>query len=247
MTPCRRPPRRSTARRRASSTTSSCWPPGRWRRPLAFDEPGSPVTLTLPPEVAAAAEAAGAVELVDPEGLPLARVSVPGGAVVAADATRSTARSAGSTSPRRRPASGTPGARSSRSSTRSPRPRSPCSRRAGPVLLLALVGHGTPELPATGLIRATLAAADLLPDAAVVAVPLASHGDADADHALGLQVVANYAGPDPVIGVPDSASPSPARDPGHRRPGAPGARRRRASSSSSPGCPAAASRRWPAR
>ncbi|MFC6344531.1 adenylyl-sulfate kinase, partial [Nocardioides hankookensis] len=62
----------------------------------------------------------------------------------------------------------------------------------------------------TGLIRATLAAADLLPDAAVVAVPLASHGDPEVDHTLGLQVVANYAGPDPVIGVPDSTSPSPA-------------------------------------
>ena len=37
----------------------------------AFNEPGSPVTLTLPPELADAA----AVELVDPEGLPLALVS----------------------------------------------------------------------------------------------------------------------------------------------------------------------------
>ena len=45
----------------------------------AFNEPGSPVTLSLPDEVQAAAESAGGVELVDPEGLPLARVSVPGG------------------------------------------------------------------------------------------------------------------------------------------------------------------------
>ena len=35
----------------------------------AFNEPGSPVTLTLPPELTGEAE----VELVDPEGLPLAQ------------------------------------------------------------------------------------------------------------------------------------------------------------------------------
>ena len=39
---------------------------------VAFNEPGSPVTLTLPAELAAADE----VELVDPEGLPLALVEV---------------------------------------------------------------------------------------------------------------------------------------------------------------------------
>src|SRR3954470_22495648 len=48
-----------------------------------FDEPGRPVTLPLPDGVAEQAAAAGAVELVDPEGLPLARVSVPGGEVEA--------------------------------------------------------------------------------------------------------------------------------------------------------------------
>ena len=97
------------------------------------------------------------------------------------------------------------------------------------------------------LIRATLAAADLLPDAAVVAVPLAAHGDADADHALGLQVVANYAGPIPVIGVPDSDAPSPPAIQADRRPGAARPGPSRAWCSSSPACPAAASRRSPAR
>src|SRR6476469_7707633 len=48
-----------------------------------FHAPGSPVTLTLPEAVAAQATAAGGVELVDPEGLPLARVTVPGGDVEA--------------------------------------------------------------------------------------------------------------------------------------------------------------------
>ena len=73
-------------------------------------------------------------------------------------------------------------------------------RDAGPVVLLALVGAGTPSLSPVGLIRATLAAAEHL-GAAVVAVPLAAHGDPEADHALGLQVVANYAGPDRVLAL----------------------------------------------
>jgi sulfate adenylyltransferase len=54
-----------------------------------------------------------------------------------------------------------------------------------------------------GLIRATLAAAELLPDAAVVTVPFASHGDPDVDHHLGVQVVENYADGDPVLGLAD--------------------------------------------
>ncbi|MEI2820737.1 MAG: adenylyl-sulfate kinase [Marmoricola sp.] len=62
------------------------------------------------------------------------------------------------------------------------------------VLLLALCGTGTPQdLSSIGLLKATLAAADLIGNAAVVAVPLASHGDADLDHELGQRVVANYA------------------------------------------------------
>ncbi|HEY0645221.1 MAG TPA: adenylyl-sulfate kinase, partial [Nocardioides sp.] len=39
----------------------------------------------------------------------------------------------------------------------------------------------------------------------VVAVPLPSHGDADVDHELGAQVVATYAGPDPVHALGDPA------------------------------------------
>jgi sulfate adenylyltransferase len=162
-----------------------------------FDEPGSPVTLDLPAEVLTAAEAAGAVEIVDPEGLPLALVTVPGGAV--------TALAHPQYGPFRRLYLA-PAAARARYAGRtvvpvvdaiSERQLADLSQ-AGPLLLLALVGHGTGELPPTGLLRATLAAADLLPDAAVVAVPLASHGDAETDHALGVQVAANYAGPDPV-------------------------------------------------
>ena len=74
-----------------------------------------------------------------------------------------------------------------------------------PLVLLALAGAGTPSydgrpLSAVGLIRATLAAAELLPDARVVAVPLASRGDADADHVFGERIVAAYS-PGDVVGV----------------------------------------------
>ena len=95
--------------------------------------------------------------------------------------------------------------------------------RAGqPVLLLALTGTGTPQgVTPVGLVRATLAAADLLGDAHVVAVPLPSHGDPEIDHVLGQQVVATYAPgevlavtgegdlPDPVEEVVASDQPAP--------------------------------------
>jgi sulfate adenylyltransferase len=61
------------------------------------------------------------------------------------------------------------------------------------VLLLALSGTGTPQgVSQVGLLRATLAAARILGDAAVVAVPLPSHGDPEVDHALGREVLAHY-------------------------------------------------------
>ena len=72
-----------------------------------------------------------------------------------------------------------------------------------PIVLLALTGPGTPELSPVALLRASLAAAGRLPGAAVVAVPLASHGDAAVDHDLGVHVVAAYAGPDPVLALGD--------------------------------------------
>jgi sulfate adenylyltransferase len=73
----------------------------------------------------------------------------------------------------------------------------------GPVTLLALTGTGTPWLSPVGLVRATRAAARLLPDAVVVTVPLAAHGDAEADHALGVQVVEAFAAGDPVRALAD--------------------------------------------
>ncbi|WP_017932990.1 adenylyl-sulfate kinase [Nocardioides sp. Iso805N] len=158
-----------------------------------FNAPGSVVTLTLPDDVAAAATEAGEVELVDPEGLPLARVSWP----------------AGDVTPLGTPAYGpfrrlylTPAQVQEQYAGRTFVPvTGPLTHgelaelaSAGPLVLLALVGSGTPDLSAVALLRATLAAAAQLPDAAVVAVPLAAHGDPEADHALGVQVVGAYAG-----------------------------------------------------
>ncbi|HMY08248.1 MAG TPA: adenylyl-sulfate kinase [Marmoricola sp.] len=67
--------------------------------------------------------------------------------------------------------------------------------RGRSVVLLALCGTDTPQgMTPVGLIRATLAAADLLTNEAhVVAVPFASHGDAEIDHDLGQEVVAAFA------------------------------------------------------
>ena len=166
----------------------------------AFNEPGSPVTLTLPHAVADAASAAGAVELVDPEGLPLARVGVPGGAVEPLTHAQY--------GPFRRLYL-TPAQARAQHAGRTFVPVTDALTEgelealaaAGPVALLALVGAGTPALSPVALLRASLATAAHLPNAVVVAVPLASHGDPQTDHELGLQVVATYAGADPVLAL----------------------------------------------
>ncbi len=172
----------------------------------AFDEPGSPVTLTLPPPITEAAATAGAVELVDPEGLPLARVTVPSGEVQPLTHAQY--------GPFRR-LHLTPAQTRRQHAGRTFVPVSDALttgeleslREVGPVALLALVGAGTPALSPVALLRASLAAAELLPDAVVVAVPLASHGDAQTDHDLGRQVVANYAGDDRVLALPSPPPP----------------------------------------
>jgi len=181
-----------------------------------FEGPDGLVTLTVPADVAAAAQDAGALELVDPEGLPLARVEVAStydacdGTGITGAVTALTHHEFGAF--RRLYLSPAQVAEAYDGRTLTVPVAGPLTvadldtiRRSvdgGPVLLLALTGTGTPEgLSAPGLVRATLAAADLLPEAAVVAVPLASRGDAEADHALGQRVVAAYA-PGDVLGVP---------------------------------------------
>ncbi|MET3962374.1 sulfate adenylyltransferase [Marmoricola sp. OAE513] len=180
-----------------------------------FDDAG-PVRLSLPAELVGEDE----VELVDPEGLPLARVSANGLTELA------------------RPAYG-PFRRLhlSPAQTRETYPDAltvpvagaltdddliaiGAARRGRPVVLLAFVGTGTPQdVSPVGLVRASLAAAELLGDAHVVAVPLAAHGDPAADHELGLRVSANYAAgeilavagtgehPDAVAAVVDADQP----------------------------------------
>ena len=169
----------------------------------SFNAPGSPVTLTLPPELVEA----GTVELVDPEGLPLALVS----ATATGEWTVKPLTHA-QFGPYRRLYLTPDEARKLHAGRTFVPVADPLTaaqisrlREAGPVTLLALVGAGTPSLSPVGLVRATLAAAEQL-DAEVVAVPLAAHDDAEADHALGVQVVANYAGPDPVLALPEPSA-----------------------------------------
>ena len=189
----------------------------------AFNEPGSLVTLTLPEDLRGETE----VELVDPEGLPLAVVSPatpsgvsdqPGWPVrplthaqhgpfrrlyLTPEQTR-TAYAGATFVPVAGPLTSDQLKRLAELDTS--------------VVLLALAGTGTPEgLSPVALVRATLAAAALLDDAAVVVVPLASRSagrarseeDAEADHVLGTQVVAAYAGPDPVLALSEDDSALP--------------------------------------
>jgi len=88
------------------------------------------------------------------------------------------------------------------------------AERAGrAVVLLALTGVGTPQgLSPLGLIRATLAAARELSDGHVVAVPLARH-DGAGDDDLRARVVANYTGAGVVLeGLGGGATRTPAVD-----------------------------------
>ncbi|MFI5622179.1 adenylyl-sulfate kinase [Nocardioides sp. NPDC051685] len=173
--------------------------------PGPLNEPGSPLTLSLPSAVAAAAAEDGAVEIVDPEGLPLARVTWPAGEV--------TGLSSPAYGPFRR-LHLTPSQAREAYAGRTVVPVTDALTTAeieeiatlGPVLLLALIGHGTPSLSPVALLRASLLAAEALPDAAVVAVPLAAHDDPEADHALGVAVVAAYAGGDAVHALASPAS-----------------------------------------
>jgi sulfate adenylyltransferase len=80
------------------------------------------------------------------------------------------------------------------------------TRRQGRhVVLLALCGVGTPRrVTPVGLLRASLKAAELLGDADVVAVPLPQHGDA-VDEELRRTVVENYVAGE-VFPAPDSGA-----------------------------------------
>ncbi|WP_457208611.1 adenylyl-sulfate kinase [Nocardioides sp. P5_C9_2] len=170
----------------------------------AFNAPDSVLTLDLPGELATAE----VVELVDPEGLPLARVVPATGEV--------TALTHAQYGPFRRLYLSARQVREQHAG-RTVVPVTDALtatqveevRGLGPSLLLPFAGHGTSDLSPVALIRATLAAADLLDDAVVVVVPLADHGDPDADHDLGVRVARTYAGTDPVHALTDADAPHP--------------------------------------
>jgi sulfate adenylyltransferase len=162
-----------------------------------FNEAGSVVTLDLP-------DGATEAELVDPEGLPLARVAADGSLEPLTHAQYGPFRRLHLTPAQAR--------EQHAGATFVPVVDALTEadleelRGLGRVVLLALMGTGTSSLSPVALVRATLAAADLLDDASVVAIPLPAHGDADADHALGTQVVETYAGGDPVHALADVSS-----------------------------------------
>ena len=170
-----------------------------------FNEPGSPVTLGLPDHLVGQD-----VELVDPEGLPLARLRADGSVEALTHAQHGPFRRLHLTPAQTRAHhAGATFVPVVDALTESELDR--LRAVGGPVVLLALTGPGTPELSPVALLRASLAAAGHVPGASVVAVPLASHGDPEVDHELGVLVVAAYAGPDPVLALddadPDAAYP----------------------------------------
>ncbi|KAA1421437.1 adenylyl-sulfate kinase [Nocardioides humilatus] len=181
---------------------------------IGFNEPDSPVTLALPEALAAEVAAGGVVELVDPEGLPLARISDAGAGWAVTPLTHA------QYGPFRRLYLAPDTVRHQYAgrifvtlTDALTAEQISFLRARGDLTLLALVGRGTPALSAVGLLRATLRAAELIAanGAAVdvVAVPLASHGDISADAELRGQVVANYAGPDRIIDFAPGGKPAP--------------------------------------
>lgn len=163
-----------------------------------YNEPGSPLTLSLPDELLTHLDEGNEVELVDPEGLPLARVS---SVLRGLSVTPLTHAQFG---PFRR-LHLSPAAVREQYAGRTFVPVTDLMtdvqveqlRGLGPVVLLALVGAGTPAVSPVGLLRATLRVAEAI-DAAVVAVPLADHASL-ADPALRISVLTSYADTDPVV------------------------------------------------
>ncbi len=161
-----------------------------------FDEPGSPVTLTLTADLAEVEE----LELVDPEGLPLAR---------AQRRTDGSLELSALSSPEYGPFrrlyltpeqvraehAGRTVAVVSEALTE---PQVDQLRLAGPSLVVVLCGHGFSSLSPVALLRATLLSTQHL-DTVVVAVPLAGHGDRGTDRALQESVVSAYVGDDEVV------------------------------------------------
>jgi sulfate adenylyltransferase len=164
-------------------------------------DPG--ITLLLPPELADATE----VELVDPEGLPVALWTPQRLTQLATPAYGPFRRLHLTPTEARRQYDGALLVPVAAPLTDQDLVLIEETAAGRAVVLLALSGTGTPQgVSPVGLIRATLAAAQLLggraaseasgqsrPPTHVVAAPLAAHGVPDYDHRLGQQVAANYA------------------------------------------------------
>ncbi|HET9499357.1 MAG TPA: adenylyl-sulfate kinase [Marmoricola sp.] len=158
--------------------------------PLTSFEPNGPVSLELPSALAGA----DAVELVDPEGLPLATWTPSSLEPLARPAYGAFRRLHLTPAEARRAHAEALTVPVAGALTREDLDTIARERAGRPVVLLALCGHSTPQdLTPVGLVRTAIAAAELLGDAHVVAAPLPSHGDAETDHELGQRVTANYA------------------------------------------------------
>ncbi len=205
--------------------------------PLAgFEGAGGLITLRVPADTATAMLEAGGLELVDPEGLPLARlepastyeadglVGVAGPVTALSHAEFGAFRRLRLTPEQARTPDGVT-VPVDRPLTVSDLARVRAEAAGRPVVLLALTGTGTPvDVSPEALVRATLAAAALLPDARVVAVPLAARDHRDADKRLRDQVASAYSAgvvvelgepsgdlPDPVAAVVARDRPEPGR------------------------------------
>jgi sulfate adenylyltransferase len=164
--------------------------------PLAnFGDVSDPgITLSLPPELADAPE----IELVDPEGLPLALYRPDSLTALATPAYGPFRRLHLTPTEAKRLYDGSLVVPVAAPLTDDDLTRIAEAQSGRGVVLLALNGTGTPQdVTPVGLVRVSLAAAALLEargvTAHVVAAPLPAHGDADYDHELGLLVAGNYA------------------------------------------------------
>lgn len=171
----------------------------------------SGVTLTVPPSLAERAREAGSARLVDPQGAPLATMLVertgPDGdeSVALVGPVQRLAERTGRLFGRLYEPPSTMDAETVTAIAETPPSAIDLERIATaaagrPVRLLALAGHGRPVgTSAAGLIRACLAAATHLPDASVIAVPLARHGDPEVDEDLRRRTIAAYSSGAPPI------------------------------------------------
>jgi sulfate adenylyltransferase len=171
----------------------------------------APITLTVPESIIEAAVSAGEIELTDPEGMPIASVGVDqtwqlstgrrgvAGSVRALGhhefgAFRRLFRAPADVRREHHAAISTP-VTAPLTDTDIANIREAAEQTAATPLLLACVGHGSPRgVSGPGLIRATLAAAELVgPGTVVVAVPVASRDDEASDAWLRSHVAHTYA------------------------------------------------------